>query len=211
MPPLAMSYEPQSGIEAAGETQADDAPEKREKGNKLTEEELAELIGPWFNSLRPLAYETKKGVQSNIIIANRDLIHAIANKVENLSLNELQTNKAMKILADKNNEKWQVGNAQLENWALAMSEKLRIVLRDTQQTRIKTKPPPWVADLDLPIWGRRRQPSGEVLNVEDLTEESHPQDVENAGDLGTVEEKHMRATGYDDGKAWRQQVFKGTY
>lgn len=199
-----MSYEPQSGIEAA-----EVGP--RRKGSGLTSEELAEVLAPWFQTLRPLAYDTKKGVQSSVIIAKRDLVHAIASKVENLSLNEIETNKAMKILADKNNTKWQVGEAQLDLWAVGMSEKLRRMLRDTQQARIKPKPPPWVADLNLPVWARRRQPSGEVVNVEDLAEESQAQETENADDLGTGEEKHMWATGYDDGKAWRQKVFIGTY
>ena len=66
--PPAMSYEPQSGIEASAPPLEEAAPEaapevvpKKNPRNELTDIELAELIGPWFTSLRPLAYDTKKG------------------------------------------------------------------------------------------------------------------------------------------------------
>lgn len=134
--------------------------------------ELVELLRPHFQKLRGFVYgeeKTKKGdkeivsVDSKTIIGKRDLVASAEQLAKNLSFKESQTYEAMMLVAKERNEKWQVSEARLEEWAQEMTSRFRLMMRHVQQYRVRAKPPQWVAHLELPAWPR--VVSGEIPEV----------------------------------------------
>ena len=66
---------------------------------------------------------------------------------------------------------WKVEEAKVDEWVDRMTDRLRNLLRHTQQGRVKTKPPAWVAALALPPWERKASAGGAEEAAEDAAED----------------------------------------
>ena len=137
--------------EASSAQSAPSAPRQRWSGNI---EDLVNTLKPHITKIKGLDYgeELQDPLAPKKILKQKELIQKIQKMVDNMSIKETDSDKAMRSIADELNKAWCLPDVKVKEWSETQSKRLRLLLRRVQQGRHKPKPPYWVAELELPKW-----------------------------------------------------------
>jgi hypothetical protein len=141
----------------------------------VSADELSTLLAPYCTGRRRLHYgeKPKDPAQRLMIITHKNLINELKDKLgDNLNLVKCITDEAfLSIVADKG-DSWRLPVEEHKDWAQAMSNRLRLMLRHTSQALIKrTK---WAVE----AFGGKREDEGEDGEEEEAEGEEEEEEEE---------------------------------
>ena len=118
----------------------------------------------------------------------------------NLSFGRVQVYRVMKEIGVANNDRWQVSEQNVTDWAVSMADMLLTMLRHVQQARVKPRPPSWLEVLGLPVWHSAPRTMAQA-------KASAPPSSSTGGKPGDI------VAGYDSasGKAYKATLMKGRF
>ena len=142
--------------EASSAQSAPSAPKQRWSGNI---EDLVNTLKPHITKIKGLDYgeELQDPMAPKKILKQKELIQKIQKMVDNMSIKETDSDKAMRSIADELNKAWCLPDFKVKEWAETQSKRLRLLLRRVQQGRLKPKPPYWIEELGLPTWKPKKK------------------------------------------------------
>jgi hypothetical protein len=124
-------------------------PTGRTKSNSLTAQQHSDVLTPFATAANFIEYDTKGKLQQTLILRHKLMWRALIEFDPKLSFKKKVLEAGLHLIFNEKNKGWNrsLPQSQGQEWASAMTEKIRIQARHINQAGLKQKPPDWLQAL----------------------------------------------------------------